>query len=474
MKCAGFHETWVKRFVEVPASFVVDSAHEKKNNTGDHMQTLAALDRRLGRTETIYWLLDQLYCLNFVVFAELEGTLNEHDLQVALNIAQQENPVLRSQITIDDAGQPCFKPISAEECPLMLQTRGLRNWRRSIEAELVTPFVRNNAPLARLVWFQGAGKKSVVAMIFHHSIADGKSGAHVLLDVLRRATSRDRDIHLKAAHPSAQQLDLITDKGLAAGKLREIKFWLDKGKDVLKFAEQLPGYDMQPRDARKIKSLPFTIPAKTNATLLAECRDRSTTIHGALGAALLFAINEEFKDTKTRCLGLNSLADLRNVQKGDLSEQDLGLYIATLTTVHRLDKKPDFWNLAREIPNHLKSVMNSGNANLINGIYTEMPLFTSDIKGARRVQKIVALAPPSSMLTNIGRIKEIPLGETLRIRSLAFAVSPPAQQPLCVTAASYGGQMYLNVLYDQLKLKDDQVRRIAENMMARLLQEAYE
>lgn len=438
------------------------------------MQTPAVLDRRLGRTESIYWLLDQLYCLNFVVFAELEGALNEHDLQDALDIAQQENPVLRSQIAIDDAGQPCFTPASAKERPLMLQPRGLRNWRRSIEAELVTPFAQNNAPLARLLWFQGAGKESVVAMIFHHSIADGKSGAHVLLDVLRRATAQDRNLHLKAAHPSSQQLDLIKDKGLAAGKLKEIKFWLGKGKDVLKFAEQLPGYDMQPRDTRKIKTLPFAIPSKTNAALLAVCRNRSTTIHGALGAALLFAINDEFEEEKARFLGLNSLADLRNVLKGNLSEQDLGLYIATLTTVHRLGKKPDFWHLAREIPSHLKAVMNSGDANLINGIYTEMPLFTSDKKGARRVQKIVALAPPSSMLTNIGRIKEVPLGETLRIRSLAFAVSPPAQQPICVTAASYGGQMYLNVLYDQCKLEDDQVRRIAENMMSSLLQEAFE
>jgi hypothetical protein len=46
------------------------------------------LNRRLGRSEHIYWLLDQLYCLNFVVFAELEGILNEEDLQLALEIIQ--------------------------------------------------------------------------------------------------------------------------------------------------------------------------------------------------------------------------------------------------------------------------------------------------------------------------------------------------------------------------------------------------
>ena len=35
----------------------------------------AVVDRALGSTETIYWLLDRLYCLNFVVYAELDGGL---------------------------------------------------------------------------------------------------------------------------------------------------------------------------------------------------------------------------------------------------------------------------------------------------------------------------------------------------------------------------------------------------------------
>jgi NRPS condensation-like uncharacterized protein len=426
----------------------------------------------LGRTEHIYWLLDQLYCLNFLAIAELDGSLNGDDLQAGLDIVQQENPTLRTQITTNRAGRPCFKSVSADERPLILEIYELRNWRRTIETQLMTPFEYEEAPLARFLWFRGKGKKSVVAMVFHHSIADGKSGVCALLDVLRRAVGQDRSPHLKEARPSSQQLDLIQDKGPVAGKLKELKFWLGMGKNSLKFPEQLPDYDMAAGDTREIKTIPFSISSATSTALLAVCRGNDTTIHGALGAALLFALSKEFEEIKCRYLGINSLVDLRSGLKGGLTELDMGLYISTVTTVHLLDEQPDFWSLAREIPHHLKTVMNSGDANIVNSVYPETPLYTPDKGGAKRLQKVVALAPPSSMLTNIGRVDVVPLGKELRISSLSFAVSPPVQHPVCMTTASYDGQIYGNVLYDQCKLKSKQAKRITENILSRLLQEA--
>ncbi|MCZ6831300.1 MAG: condensation domain-containing protein, partial [Gammaproteobacteria bacterium] len=176
------------------------------------------------------------YCLNFLAVAELEGSLNSGDLQTALDIVQQENPTLRTQITTNRAGRPCFKSVSADERPLILEVHELRNWRKTIDAQLMRRFVYEEAPLARFLWFRGRGTKSVVAMVFHHSIADGKSGVCALLDVLRRAVGQDRSPHFKEAQPSSQQLDLIQKKGPVAGKLKELRFWLGMGKDILKFA----------------------------------------------------------------------------------------------------------------------------------------------------------------------------------------------------------------------------------------------
>lgn len=436
------------------------------------MATSTVLNRPLGRTEHIYWLLDQLYCLNFAVFVELEGRLNEAELQLALETVQQENPGLRTNIVVNRKGQPCFKSISAGERPLTLEVRALRNWRKVVEAQLVTPLDLLEMPMARFLWFRGQGKKSVIAMIFHHSIADGNSAARVLFDVLRRATGEQIKFRTKPAHPSAQELDFIQDRWFITRKLKQLKFWLDRGKDALKFPVQIPGYDVEVSQERDIKILPISLSQQTTTALLTVCREQGTTIHGVLGAALLFALNNEFDKVRSRYLGLNSLIDLRSVLKGDLSEEDLGLYMATLTTVHGLGKKPDFWALAKDIPGELKEIISSGDANLINSIHTEMSLFKSDRKGAEKMQKLVALAPPSSMLTNIGRVDPVDLGPDVRICSLAFSMPPAAQHPFCATVNSYDSKMYINLSYDQCKFDDDQPRRVAKNMLDQLQQVA--
>ena len=58
----------------------------------------SSINRPLGSTENLYWLLDSLYCLNFVVFAEIEGRLDADKLAAAILNVQIEQPLLRACI----------------------------------------------------------------------------------------------------------------------------------------------------------------------------------------------------------------------------------------------------------------------------------------------------------------------------------------------------------------------------------------
>ena len=420
------------------------------------------MNRPLGSTEAIYYLLDQLYCLNFVVFAEISGRLDAVGLERALQAVQIEHPLLRARLAVV-RGRACFKPVAPAQAPLTAQVRPLRNWRAAVAAELDAPFA-GEAPLARFLWFRGRGK-SVAAMVFHHTIADGKSGASLLIEVLRRAGGEDLPLKLRPPHRSAQDLDLIQSKGVVESSLQKLKYWFGQGQAALKLPRQLPGYDMRLGDQAQHQGDPVSLPKETTQALLASCRTHGTTVHGALGAAQLLALNAEFGTAQARQLGLTSLADLRGVLSGKLSASDLGLYVATITTVHGLAAKPDFWLLAADIRDQLQQVLTSGDANLVHSVYREDSLIPMGRNRARLIQSSVALAPPSSMLTNIGKVDTPDLRNGARIQSLAFLVSPPPQHPVCVTAASHGGSLHLNLLYDRVKLDDTQAQRIADSLV---------
>lgn len=423
--------------------------------------------RPLGGTEKIYWLLDKLYSLNFTAYVELDGELDPEALQAALSSVQEETPLLRARIVLNGK-VPEFEPVNPQDHPLQVETRNLQGWRKYLDQQLDTPFPAQSAPLARFFWFRGKKTKSVIAMLFHHPIADGRSGLNILLQALRRAQGTAPPFAYRPVRPCAQDLDLVRQEHPLRGKLKEVKFWLAKGMELLQAARQLPGYDMTPAPRRESSSIKLVLPKGRSSALLAACRQHGTSAHGALGAAQVMALHDEFEDTKPSVMALNSLADLRGVIDGNLSEQDLGLYVSTLTTLHSLGVRPDFWKLAREVRDELQRIIASGDADLIHSFYPTNTLFTPDRRGARMVQKVVALAPPSSMLTNIGRIEPVDLGAELKIRDVGFLLSPPAQYPICVTVASYQGKILLNLLYDHSKISHVQARRIAANLLHHL------
>jgi Condensation domain len=424
------------------------------------------IDRALGPTENIYFLLDKLYCLNFVVYTEIDGRFDTERLAGALQAVQAEHPLLRARVALA-GGRPWFKPVRADAHPIPIERGGLRDWRARIEAQLERPFV-DEAPLARFLFFGTGARKSVAAMVFHHSIADGRSGADAFIEVLRRAGGEELPLSFRPARPSAQALDLIKLSGPVGATIRTFGYWLQQGRSALKQARQLPGFDMTVRPERRIRFVPFTVGKTKARALLEACRSHGVTMQGALGAAQLLAINDEFDSAAPRNLALNSLADLRGLLGGQLTQQDLGLYIATVSTVHAIPAEPDFWRLAADVRNQLKAVLDSGDANLVHSIHREGALYPPNEVGARMVQALVGLAPPSSMLTNVGRFDPVGLADGATLRSLSFLVSPPAQHPICVTVSSLGEGMHLSLLYDQCKIDASQARRLADAMAARL------
>ena len=263
--------------------------------------------------------------------------------------------------------------------------------------------------------FGSGARKSVAAMVFHHAIADGRSGADVLIEVLRRAGGEELPLSFRPAQPSAQALDLIKLGGPVGASIRTFGYWLQQGRSALKLARQLPGFDMAVRAERRIRVVPFTVPKAKARALLEACRAHGVTMQGALGAAQLLAINDEFGSARPRNLGLNSLADLRGLLGGQPDAAGPGPVHRHGQHGARHPRRAGLLALAADVRNQLKAVLDSGDANLVHSIHREGALYPPNEVGARMVQGLVGLAPPSSMLTNVGRFDPVALADGAKL-----------------------------------------------------------
>lgn len=425
------------------------------------------INRELGPAENVHCLLDQLYCLNFAVVAELQGAIEPEKLDRALYTVQSEHPLLRAQIVAIDRSY-WFKPIAPSEQPLIVQTASLLHWHEQLEAQLRQPFVRELSPLARFFWFRGKGLKSVVAMVFHPSIADGVSGAELLLAILRYAAQGVDEPKLRMARVCAQDLPPKKPALPVVSTLRKLLYWIEKWGDALKFVRQLPGYTMRRESERQIKSIPLSVPKEVTRSLLDACREHGASLQATLGAAQLLALHDEFPQAEARHLALSAVFDLRSKLDGALDAGDLGLYSTVLLNVLALEDEPDFWSSAQTLALKQQRLLGSGDAAIVHGPYRWGGHYTADLRAARRLHDWLTIAPPSSMQAVLGPFETPELGEQLHVKSLACLISPPPQHPICITATLCGDRLTPYVLYDEYKMSGVQAHHIANAFMSRL------
>ncbi len=431
------------------------------------MTQAQSIKRPLGQTESLYFLLDQLYCLNFVVFAQLEGEVTVAALNAALLAAQAEHPLLRTRI-VTEQQHLRFRPVEAAQYSLQASWLPWRGWRTELQRQLNDPF-GDEAPLARCfacVQKTAKGSHSMVALVFHHAIADGRSATQLLMDVLRRAGGEQRPLDYRAAQPAAQQLDALERQPLLTRGLQKTRFWLGQTVNALTPLGKSPSSYLHLGQQRQIEVLPFIIKQRLASQLAKACKAQGTSVHGALGAAQMLALADVAETSQPSHLALNSLADLRGTLDGELTEHDLGLYIATLTTVHRLALSGEvFWPLAVDIRGQLTALLDSGAANQINALYQHNSLRLPTRARAAVLQGLAALAPAASMLTNIGRVAPVTLANGATVTTLEFIVAPPPQCHFCITAASYQGVIYLNLLYDTAKFAPQQAEQLRDRLL---------
>jgi hypothetical protein len=289
--------------------------------------------RPLGAFEELFWLLDQQRPVHFVMAAEVEGRTTVDDWRRALDLVQQRHPLFSVRIERNAENRPCFRKDGTNPIPLRVvqERNATQRWKFQAELELSIPFNPARAPLVRAVLLYEE-QRAVCLIAIHYSIADGRSVAFVIRDLLQALSGKP--LARLPVPPSLEEILGIASNGVS-----------------------YPGSDNEPPASGEQRSSVFVNEANTRprvktlaltthltSRLRERARQEGTTVHGALSSALAIACWEIFDELNGSPIRVMSPIDTRKLL--GLSEE-CAMRVGSGTVPIEPYEATTFWDIAR-------------------------------------------------------------------------------------------------------------------------------
>lgn len=430
------------------------------------------IDRALDPGEAFFYMADHVSCMNFVVFAERRGHLDPEKIRVGLEAIQRENPLLRTRINWTQEQGLRFEGVEDERIDLLCQVVDNAERFTGIEAELSVPFPEGVAPLLRCIYLQIAEPAScILALCFHHAIADGRSGSELLRSLLthiRTATSAEVAASM-AALPA--MYDVFPPRfrwAEQAGAAEAVMGAMLSGYKRHGAVTALPWLETaNPTRTPKLTRLQFT--QDVTRALMAKCRERGTSLHGVLCAAQLLAQQRLHVGDEPVTFFLSCPADMRPHLEPAPPTAPTGLFVTIISAAFAINADTTLWDLAADVMTQTREQLARGEGHVFFNMYglDKGPIAPERME---RFVKTVMSSRQNTMVSNIGKVAL--LADEPEVESISFALCPMPYQALFNAASTYNDQLILNLCYDAGKLSAASAQALADAIQALLLSTA--
>jgi len=323
------------------------------------------MDRILGSMEHAFWLTDQIAPVHFALTARVVGEFRVDQLEQALIEVQQQHPLLRVRVALDESGQSWFVEDAASIPLRVVERQGEQHWQREVEQELSQPLNWAKAPLLRVVLLRSADRSEGVCeivLVCSHTIGDGLSAAYLLQDILQAFN------HPPVGQPSSLSDHPPLDDSIPPGASVPQTAETDANKVEDTYRYPLLSVEAVSSQLYSPQLLFWSLSSAETASLLSRCRQAQTTIYAAICAAFFLAIASEGETQSQRNEPLICLSPI-NIRKYLLPpvQEEYGFYMFVKATSHPLISDLGLWELARSLKDQLNQQMSP------NHLFEEIP-----------------------------------------------------------------------------------------------------
>jgi NRPS condensation-like uncharacterized protein len=355
----------------------------------------------------------------------------------------------------------CFGP--APSAPIDLECREVdaNNWQPWIEHELAHPFAEEAAPLIRCRYLEmSSPERSVLALVFHHSIADGRSGNELLrrlLDCIATQTTLRTDASAPPLPPMHQVFPQRFRWAEQPDAAKRVKDGLMADYRRHGTLTPLPWLSSN-TPTRTPRFIRIVLPPDVTQRLLALSRQHGTSVHGAICAAQLLTQFHLRMGNAPATLFLSCPVDMRPWLDPTQPIAPTALCISLISVTFVLDSNTDFWVLARAVVAQTRRQLARGEGHIFFNLYGLDGAPVAPDRMAR-FTKIILSTWQNTMVSNIGKIAAIDSDPA--VDAISFALCPMPYQTLFNSVSTYKDKLLLNIGYDAGKLSDETAMELA-------------
>lgn len=433
------------------------------------------MNRHLGALEHAMWLIDQVVPQNFVMIARLSrasGLLTNFKdvLRQALDLLQARHPVLKSKIKEGEA--PEFVSVGVPEIPLnIVKRQDDHHWIEVAEKEMQVPVPWTLGPLVRVVLLESPDKCELL-VTFCHVVADALSGVVFVKNLLVIVGELLKG---GAIEPESRLPQLPSSLDLLRKDIKYPPEFLDiKGRIMRAFHKpvKLSG-DNEVTPEKRITRVIQRILTKTETKkLISKCREKKTSVHGALCAALMQTVVNQIRKAQNvpqsgaLMIGCTSPVNIRHLFTTTIGE-NIGNFISDAMHFQLIDDQSSLWSAARNVKKSLQKEIKFGrDIKAIRGVGEFLKLKPTPLELVTGISQMV----PPVAVSNMGML-DIPekFGDlSLEEFHFTLSINPGVGSGFAISVTGFLGVMTINFLYSEPYLSKDRVQIMVENTLERL------